>query len=191
VFSTVAARLDELQADTYAMELFCDEDVLDAVTTDAVYRLFLREAYWPAIRKLREQDEAAVTNTHARMSTVLHAGLQDGNIARWLEQAMSAEQRWDDPRPLLLRRIENIGHDRARMYTDKDEPAAEGYLAISRSELETALADLQPQQPPQMQLWSEGIAVLRKTMQSAAHGLLLRLKNIPYPGGHMDRSTHS
>jgi len=52
VVSAAAARLDELQADSYAMEISSDEEVMEAITTDTVYRLFLREKYWPVIRKL-------------------------------------------------------------------------------------------------------------------------------------------
>ena len=191
MLGTAAARMDELQADSYAMELFSDEDVLDAITTDAVYRLFLRERYWPTIRKLREQDGSVVTNANARMATVLNAGLQAGNITRWIEQALSAEQSWDDPWPLLVRRLENIGHARASMNTGKVEPAAEGYLAMSRPELEAALAHLPPPQRPQDQPWSARLIGLRQTVQTATHGLLRRLKNMSSPGGPMDRGIQS
>jgi hypothetical protein len=191
VLSTVAARLDELQADSYAMELFSDEDVLDTVTTDAVYRLYLREKYWPAIRKLHEQDAMALTNIAAHMATVLNAGLQSGNIVQWIEQAMAAEQQWDDPWPLLVRRLENIGHVQACMSTGRIEPAAAGYLATIRPKLEAALADLPPPLSLQVQSWPARLDGLRQRVQSATHGLLRRLKNMPYPGEHMDRGMHS
>jgi len=190
VLSTAAVRLDELQADSYAMELFSDEDVLDAVTTDAVYRLFLRERFWPAIRKLREQDAAVVTNARARIPTVLNAGLQAGNIVQWIEQTMEAEQQWDDPWPSLVRRIENIGHAQACMATDMIEPAAAGYLDTSRAKLEAALENPQPPQSPQVRPWPAKLDGLRRSMQSATHGLLLRLRNMPHPGEHAGEMKH-
>jgi len=190
VLSTAAARLDELQADSYAMELFSDEDVLDAITADAVYRLFLRERYWPVVRKLHEQDATVLTNAPARMATVLNAGLQAGNVVHWIEQAMAAEQQWDDPWPLLVRRLENIGHAQACMRTDKDEPVAEGYLAISMPELEAALVDQPPQQTPQLQPWPAGITVLRRTVESATQSLLTRLKKLLHNGEHPGEARH-
>jgi hypothetical protein len=177
VLSTAAARLDELQADSYAMELFSDEDVLDAITTDVVSRLFLRERYWPAINKLLEQDNAAAPATHAGMAKVLHAGLHAGTIVEWTERAMSTEQQWDDPWPLLVRRLENIGHAQAWMNTGMVEPAATGYLAISAEKLETLLAD-PPPQAAQLPAWPVHAARLRRAMQSAIRNQLPRLKNL-------------
>jgi hypothetical protein len=184
VLSTVAARLDELQADSYAMELFSDEDVLDAVTTDVVYRLFLREKYWPAIRKLREQDATVVSNINDRMAAVLNIGLHAGNIAGWVEQAMLAEQQWDDPWPSLVRRIENIGHAQASMITEVIEPAADSYLDTARPKLEAALEAPLPPKFPQLQSWSADTDGLRRTVQLVMHTLLLRLKSMLHPREH-------
>jgi hypothetical protein len=190
VLGTAAARLDELQADSYAMELFTDEDVLDAITTDAVYRLFLREKYWPAIRRLHEEDATALTNAHARMATVLHAGLQAASVGQWIDKAMAVEQQWDDPWPLLLRRLENIGHGQACMAFEMIEAVAATYLDTSRSKLEAVLADLPSPQSPQLQPWPARLDSLRRILYSARHGLLHRLRNMPIPGGHTDRGIH-
>jgi len=188
--STAAARLDELQADSYAMELFSDEDVLDAVTTDSVHRLFLQESYWPAIRKLREQDAAIATTAGARIATVLHAGLQSGTLPRWIEQAMTAEQQWDDPWPSLVRRIENIGHAQASMLADAGEPAADAYLVTSRSKLEAALVSLPPPQRPQPRPWPADWGELSATVRSATDGLLRRLKTLAHTRQHAGEAKH-
>jgi len=190
VLSTAAARLDELQADSYAMELFSDEDVLDAVTTDAVFCLFLREKYWPAIRKLREHNAALVTNVHARIATVLHAGLQAGNTDQWIDHAMSAEHRWDDPWPTLVRRIENIGHAQARMTSWMSEPVAAGYLDRSRAILDAALENLPPPQFPRLQPWPARPGLLWRRLLSALEVMLLRLKNMSHPGVHPGEMEH-
>lgn len=178
VLSTGAARLDELQADSYAMELFSDEDVLDAVTTDAVYRYFLRERYWPAIRKLQDQDAIAVGNAHARIPTVLKAGLQAGNIARYIEATLSAEQQWDDPWPSLVRRIENIGHSQAFMAPDTFEPVAVDYLDTSYVKLEAATEALPPQPLPRAQSWAQARDALHRLVQFVLQDVPLRLKSL-------------
>jgi hypothetical protein len=112
------------------------------------------------------------------MAKILHAGLQGGSMLQWLEQAMSAEQQWDDPWPLLVRRLENIGHAQAHMNSDTTEPAAAGYVTISRQKLETAFADLPPPQKPQLPSWSGQAARLRRSLQSTIRNQLPRLKNL-------------
>jgi hypothetical protein len=62
--------------------------VVDTITTDTVYRLFLREKYWPAIRKLGAQEAAAITKTNTGMMTVLHAGLQADTFGQWIESLL-------------------------------------------------------------------------------------------------------
>jgi hypothetical protein len=180
--STAAARVDELHADSYAMELFSDEEVLDAITTDTVYRLFLREKYWPAIRKLGAQDAVAVTKIHTGMVTVLHAGLQQHNIGQWVEKAMSMEQQADDPWPLLARRLDNIGHAYARMDANGTESAIAAYLASVRGDLEAALEDIPPPEYPRIQPWSVRLAGLQQKALPVINSLLRRLKHTPQPG---------
>lgn len=168
--STAAARLDELQADSYAMELFSDEEVLDSITTDTVHRLFLREKYWPVIRKLGSRDAALVTRAHTGIRKVLQAGLQAGSIKRWIENAMTMEQLHNDPWPLLARRLENIGHTHARMDSDITESAAEDYLGSFLSDIAAALEGMQQLEYPDVQ-HMPFMAVLHRWILCAYHSL--------------------
>lgn len=179
--STAAVRLDELQADSYAMELFSDEEVVDAITTDTVYRLFLREKYWPAVRKLSAQSGAAITKTHSGMMAVLHAGLHDDTIAQWIDKAMSMEHRWDDPWPLLGRRLDNVGHGQARMEMHLSESTATSYLAGHLPAIKAALEDMSPAEYPRIQSWSARMSGLQRSVQSVLHSLQNRRKHLPHP----------
>ena len=60
-----AARKDELNADTAAMELFSHDDVRQMITADATYQWFLQAHYWPAI------DKVAATKTKTPTTTKL------------------------------------------------------------------------------------------------------------------------
>jgi len=179
--STAAVRLDELHADSYAMELFSHEEVLDAITADTVYRLFLREKYWPAIRKLNAKVGAAVTKSNAGMKAVLHAGLQSDTTGLWIEKAMSMEQQWDDPWPLLVRRLDNVGHVQAHMDTHLSESAAVSYIAKLAPTLKAALENIQPPEYPGIQSWSVRMAGLQRSVHSTLHGLLRKRENAPHP----------
>ena len=174
VFSTAAARLDELRADSYAMEVCSDDEVLEAISTDAVNRLFLRDKYWPVIRKLGAQEATAITKTNAGMMTVLRAGLKNENIGEWIEKAMCMEQQWNDPNPLLVRRLDNIGHAHARLNTRVSESAADDYLPAPVQDMRDALEKITPAGKSRLQPWSLQIAGLKRKLQSLLHALHAR-----------------
>jgi hypothetical protein len=110
-----AARMDELDADTYAMELFSDEQVLDTITTQMVCEHYLAERYWPVARKLEASDAKILDKLHTGMAAVLRAGLTRDTINEWLAKTLSAEEHYSDPVPSLALRVDNIGFDVARM----------------------------------------------------------------------------
>lgn len=189
-FSTPAARLDELQADSYAMELFSDEEVLDAITADCVIRVFLRERYWPAIRKLGARVAADITKSHVGMVAVLRAGVQADNIDHWIETAMSMEQDWDDTWPLLARRLDNIGHAQACMEPGLGESAAAAYLAVSKTEIESGLEDPPVPVMPRPQPLLQRLAGLQRRAERFLRGLMAHGKLPPRAQDQADGLRH-
>jgi Zn-dependent protease with chaperone function len=123
------ARREELAADSYAMELFSDEQVLDTITTEMVCRTYLAQRYWPIVREIEAREGPAIAGFHTAMARVLRAGLRDDKAGEWLERARSATPAWDDPVPALMTRIRHIGHSEPRMAGLTAESAAVTYLA--------------------------------------------------------------
>lgn len=123
-----AARLDELAADNYAMELFADEEVLDTITTEMVCRRYLEEKYWPVFRKYAARNHRILDKLQSGMTSVLRSGLHAHNLENWVVSAMSAEEQYGDAIPSLTRRIDNIGFAAARMDPLTAVPAAGVYL---------------------------------------------------------------
>jgi hypothetical protein len=134
--SLPAARLDELAADSYAMEVCSDEEMLDTITTETVCRLYLEEKYWPTYRKLTARVRELMPKPHTGMASVLRSGLQDDRCQDWLIKVMEREPRRDDPMPSLAKRVENIGHRKPRMNGIAFESAATVYLDMSIGELD-------------------------------------------------------
>ena len=134
--SLPAARLDELAADSYAMETCSDEEMLDTISTETVCRLYLEEKYWPTYRKLTARVREIMPKPHAGMASVLRAGLQGDRGQEWLMEAMEREPRVDDPMPSLAKRVENIGHRKPRMDGIAPESAATVYLDTAIEALE-------------------------------------------------------
>ena len=134
--SLPVARLDELAADSYAMEVCSDEEMLDTITTEMVSRLYLEEKYWPTYRKLTARVRELMPKPHAGMASVLRTGLQGDRGQEWLMKAMDQEPRYDDPMPSLAKRVENIGHWKPRMSGITHESAATVYLEKAIGELD-------------------------------------------------------
>lgn len=145
VISLPAARLDELAADSYAMEVCSDAEVLDTITIETVCRLYLEEKYWPVFRRFSARAREAILQPHTGMASVMRAGLRGDRGLQWLMKAMAREPRWDDPMPSLARRVENIGHLETRMGKIAAVSAAAVYLGSACEALEAALDNaLQP-----------------------------------------------
>jgi Zn-dependent protease with chaperone function len=143
--SLPAARLDELAADSYAMEVCSDAEVLDTITIEAICRLYLEEKFWPVYRKLSARVREAMLKPHAGMASVLRAGLQGDRGLEWLKKAMAREPRWYDPMPSLAKRVENIGYLKTRMVEIAPVPAAAVYLGTVIEELNAAPGNALPQ----------------------------------------------
>jgi Zn-dependent protease with chaperone function len=144
--SLPAARIDELAADSYAMEVCSDEEVLVAITVESVCRLYLEEKYWPAYRKLPVRVREAMPKPHVGMAPVLRTGLRGDRSQEWLMKAMAWEPRQDEPMPSLAKRVENIGHLKPRMSEIAPVPAAAVYLGTVNEELDAALGRALPQE---------------------------------------------
>jgi len=144
--SLPAARLDELTADSYAMETCSDEEVLDTITTETVCRLYLEEKYWPTYRKLTTRVREILPKPHVGMASVLRTGLQGDRCQEWLMKAVEREPRHDDPMPSLRKRVENIGHRKPRMSGIAPESAAMVYLDSAIEELDAALGRAMPKE---------------------------------------------
>jgi hypothetical protein len=134
--SLPAARLDELAADSCAMEVCSDGEMLDTITTETVCRLYLEEKYWPTYRKLTARVRELMPKPHAGMASVLRSGLQGHRGQEWLMKAMEREPRHDDPMPSLAKRVENIGHRKPCMSGIAPDSAATVYLDTAIGELD-------------------------------------------------------
>lgn len=130
VITMPAARLDELAADEYAMDLFNDEEVLDTITTQLMCDRYLADKSWPNSRKTAACREQTFKEFRLCMVSELRSGLQGDKPSKWLANILSVEEPWDAATPTLTRRVENIGHTHFRMVTNVTESAASVFLDV-------------------------------------------------------------
>jgi hypothetical protein len=140
--SVFAARRDELDADTYAMTLYNDEDVREMVTADAVCRSYIQNQYWPAVYKIAAIDKKSLPTPHAKMASAVHASLKGDRLSDSIEKTYEAKPSSHDTIPALQDRLANIGHARPCMKASSAENAAMHYLGASVNNVVTLIDKL-------------------------------------------------
>ncbi|MCK4705659.1 MAG: hypothetical protein KAT90_09275, partial [Gammaproteobacteria bacterium] len=129
--SVYAARGDELNADTYAIELFHNDVVREMITAYMTYQYFLQEHYWPAINKIASiRTKPALTPYH-NMTAAIQTNLKEEQLKSLINKVFKAEPQRNVPTPSMLQRLENIGHDTPSLSDNTGDAAAVTYLGES------------------------------------------------------------
>ncbi len=126
-----AARLDELNADTYAMELFNDEAVLETITADSLCRWYLQNQFWPAVYKIASVETKSLPTPHIKMASAIQAVLGGEKLDSLIDKVYREKPRRGDAMPSLQDRISNIGHDKPYIKIQSAGNAAGFYLGAS------------------------------------------------------------
>lgn len=129
--SVYAARMDELNADRYTMELYNDEDVHKMITTDAVCRLYLQNRYWPAVNKIALIKTETAMTPFRNLTSAIQLSLTGKKLDPIIDETLNTIPPRKAPMPSLQVRLDNIGHAAAHMSENKGISAAEYYLGSS------------------------------------------------------------
>jgi hypothetical protein len=129
IISAPAARNDELAADTCAMELFSDDDVLDLITVQMACHRYLEDECIPFIQRMQVTHSMTPDGITAGTVSLVCKLIHSEDIDRWVAKAASGESGLDDSIPNLIERAHNIGHMQARMQIAEPGSAASVYLA--------------------------------------------------------------
>ena len=129
--STRAARQDKLKADSYAMQLYNDEEVREMITADSLCRWFLNKQYWPAVYKMAAADTKTPPAPHTKMAPTVYTNINGGKLQSFMAKVAEYTPPSNSTEPCLQSRIENIGHEKARMASPATKTAAAEYLGGS------------------------------------------------------------
>jgi hypothetical protein len=129
--STVAARKDELNADSYAMDIYNHEIVRGMISADTVYRYYLLHQYWPAAEKIYAISSDTIIAPHAKMTSAVRKRLSKEKIVELMSVLIETEPSWKDDLPSLKSRLANIGHESPHMSVPDGDAAAAFYLGKS------------------------------------------------------------
>ncbi len=133
--SSFAARIDELKADSYAMEFYNNEIIREMITADAVYQTILRDQFWPAVYRISKIAASSRPAPHTKMAMAVHNKINDKTLVTLLEDVTKRDSEWLDAKPSIDRRLENIGHDTPRMQVSEGNTAVDFYLKNSKNGL--------------------------------------------------------
>ena len=122
--SFFAARLDELEADRYALEVINDRDFIEVMSQEIVTRKFLQRVYWPKVYQLARRAHGKPCLPFHNMSRVIRKGLRREEMRHWIENAMRTPACAGHYFPSLPQRLENIGHTKPAMPVEVVETAA-------------------------------------------------------------------
>jgi hypothetical protein len=129
IISVPVARTDELAADTCAMELFSDDDVLDLITVQMACLMYIEKECLPVMKKMHTTDSMTADSIAAGTVSLVCKLIHSDSMSQWITSAGSAESRSDETLPCLELRVQNIGHTHARMSVTEPESGASIYLA--------------------------------------------------------------
>ena len=129
------AVLDELNGDSYAMELYSHEEICKMISIDMACRWYLENRYWPALDKAAstptpKQLNPEPLNPYRKLSGVIKNTFRADNLPKFKQLIIHAEHT-NVRIPTLKTRLENIGYNEPVLKSTMSESAAEFYLETS------------------------------------------------------------
>lgn len=127
-----AARLDELAADSAALEWLNDRDYFAALKSSTIAGIFLDSHFWRKVHQTALKNPAASLNPFAKLEHIAGHLKSEAFRRKWLQSAFSAEQDFCSAMPALRLRMENIGHSTLRDVPVVEQTAAAVCLGEAR-----------------------------------------------------------
>jgi len=125
--SFYAARRDELEGDSYSLDICSDVDVLESMFAMETWKRFVQERFWPAVYSSDKCPRAPF----ADMETAIRRGMRKSDAERWLSAACAEHPGDTDTLPPLRERMEAIGHAQYWLPAASGQSAASAYLGPS------------------------------------------------------------
>jgi hypothetical protein len=122
-------RQDELEADSYALELVNDRDMAGVMSQEIITREFLQQKYWPKIKQLVRRGDTTRYAPYRQMSQIVQKSLTADDARNWLMAAINRPDNLTVIMPPLTSRLENIGHKKTGAPVPLTEVAAKEYIA--------------------------------------------------------------
>ena len=119
---------EELEADSYGMDLINDRDMVECLVYEEVVRHFLQHKFWPKIHHLAKRSKTPEFMPYSQMTKVIKASITDNEISETIQAALKLEVNHPAPMPSLSSRLNHLGHSKPLPPKRLNKTAAEHYL---------------------------------------------------------------
>lgn len=122
---------EELEADSYGMDLINHKDMNECLVYEEVVTQFLQKKFWPKIHHLAKRAKTPEFLPYSQMTKVIKAGVTDSEISETIQAALKIEINHPAPMPSLNKRLNHLGHTKPLPPKRLSKTAADYYLGKS------------------------------------------------------------
>ena len=119
---------EELEADSYGMDLINDRDMVECLVYEEVVTHFLHHKFWPKIYHLARRSKTPEFMPYSQMTKVIKAGITDDEISETIQAALKLDIDHPAPMPSLASRLNHLGHAKPLPPKRLNKTAAAYYL---------------------------------------------------------------
>ncbi|MCK4587090.1 MAG: hypothetical protein KAU29_07095 [Gammaproteobacteria bacterium] len=135
IIAAPAIRMEELEADLFALEYINEDEVFEALKSEAISRALLKTHYWPNIRSMVMKHPNIAIKPFANLENAVRTEALQNNRKKWLGEAYLTGQFPGDLMPSFRQRMEYIGHSKMRSIPVLGMNSAEKYLGDTRKNI--------------------------------------------------------
>ena len=134
LYHTILMRLiqeEELEADSYGMDLIHVQDMVECIVYEEVVTQFLTKKFWPKIYHMAKRSKTPEFMPYSQMTKVVKAGVTDDEVSETIQAALKIEMNNPGPLPSLTKRLNHLGQVKPIPPKRLTKTAAEYYLGNS------------------------------------------------------------
>ncbi len=122
---------EELEADSYGMDLIHSEDMVECIVYEEVVIEFLNKKFWPKIYHMAKRSKMPEFMPYSQITKVIKAGITDDEISTTIQAALKLDVTHPGLTPSLAKRLNHLGHSRPLPPKRLSKTAADYYLGSS------------------------------------------------------------
>lgn len=122
---------EELEADSYGMDLVNHKDMNECLVYEEVVTQFLKNKFWPKIYHMAKRSKTPEFMPYSQITKVIKAGVTDDEISETIQAALKVDINNPSPMPSLEKRLNHLGHAKPLPPKRLSKTAADYYLGSS------------------------------------------------------------
>lgn len=126
---------EELEADSYGMDLVNDRDMVECIVYEEVVTTFLKNKFWPKIFHMAKRSKTPEFMPYSQMTKVVKAGINNDEVSQTIQHALSKENGSSKEMPTLAKRLNHLGHVKPLPPKRLSDTAADFYLGSNQEKI--------------------------------------------------------